>query len=113
MKLVLCYLAAASPDLSEPDLRSALTTALPTAVGENLMPTLAETWEKKGLQQGTLTGERLAYVNLARVRFGEVTAEELADVLAALPASQSLAPLAQWILEANTGNALLVRVRKL
>ena len=49
-----------------------------------------EEGRQEGRQEGTLTGERQAYVQLARVRFGEVIAEELAGALASLPASQSL-----------------------
>lgn len=39
--------------------------------GEELMPTIAETWVEQGLQQGRLVAERQLLKRLARQRFGD------------------------------------------
>ncbi len=56
LETVLRYLAQAAGQLDEPHLRDALVKALPADVGENIMPTLAETWVEQGRQQGLEKG---------------------------------------------------------
>ena len=51
LETVLRYLAQATGQLDEPTLRQALVQALPSNVGEKLMPTLAETWLNKELSR--------------------------------------------------------------
>lgn len=56
LEAVLRYLAQASGQLDEHDLREALTRALPDDIGDSVMPTLAETWVEQGRQEGLQKG---------------------------------------------------------
>jgi len=56
---VLRYLARVASGLDESTVRQALIQALPTDVGDEIMPTLAETWMEQGMEKGMEKGQIL------------------------------------------------------
>ena len=56
LETVLRYLAQVAGELNESILKAALLEALPSDIGDKLMPTLAETWHEQGLQKGIRQG---------------------------------------------------------
>lgn len=72
--------------------------------------------ERQGIQQGIQQGlqaERNAFVRQTRRRFGEVVAEALAKLLDHIGDPEQLAEVGEWIIDCDTGETLLSKVRDL
>ena len=70
---------------------------------------------REGLQQGlqqALTAERALLVRLARTRFGEACAQALAPIIETYTDTEALADIGEWIVIADSSEALLARVQQ-
>lgn len=56
--------------MDRPTLEAAIIQALPADMGENIMPTIAESWIEEGRQEGELRSTRRILLKLLRQRFG-------------------------------------------
>lgn len=96
LETVLRYLAHVSGELDVTTLKAALARALPSEIGETMMPTLAETWHEEGLQQGLQQGSEAHARRMLRTqltqRFGE-----LSDAIEQRIEQADQAQLDQWI----------------
>lgn len=116
LETVLRYLAQVSNVLTEANLQAALQQALPLEIGEQLMPTLAETWHEQGLQKGIVQARqesRLMLIRQAHVKFGAETANALLGLLERINDAEQLAQVGEWILQCPSGEDLLAQVREL
>lgn len=96
LEMILRYLAAAAGQIDEPTMLAALRQALPLDVEENIMPTLAETWEARGEERGEERGElkRARHILQRQLeqRFGALPAEVIRRIDDA-----DLVALDQWL----------------
>jgi len=75
LEMILRYVATAAGQLDETTLRAALREALPIEVEESVMPTIAETWEARGKQQGQRKHAQDILQRQLAQRFGALSAE--------------------------------------
>ena len=88
-------------------------------LGENI-PKWSEEWiakgEARGLAkgkaQGLALGQRIILVRVAQARFGTGTAAEFADQLERVSCPETLGALAEWLLNCNSSEALLAKLRR-
>ena len=69
---------------------------------------------KQGIKQGieqAIQAERTAFMRQIRRRFGDASTERLAVLLSQIHDPEQLADVGEWIVECDTGEALLERVR--
>jgi hypothetical protein len=82
LETVLKYIAQSTDKLDDTTLQAVVQRALPE-IGDTLMPTIAETWEERGLQKGLEKGlekgrqEEIAHLHanlldILEIRFGTV-----------------------------------------
>jgi hypothetical protein len=76
-------------------------------------------WKEEGLREGRqegrqegLAAERALLVRLARARFGESCAGALAPLLEEYTDTEVLADIGEWIVTADSGEALVARVQQ-
>lgn len=67
---------------------------------------------EQGLEQGILQGERQLLVRQARLRFGEGVAESLKALVEDIDDADRLADIGTWIIQCDSGEALLARVKE-
>jgi len=107
LEAVLRYLTSATDAVDEPALRRALDEAFP-AIGETIMPTLAEKWMEQGrkqgiqqgIQQGQAQGEAALLVRQLEHKFGALAAKYRTRVAEA--DAQTLLRWGERILTAKT-----------
>ena len=66
----------------------------------------------KGKAQGLALGQRIILVRVAQARFGTGTAAEFADQLESVSCPETLGALAEWLLNCNSSEALLAKLRR-
>ena len=67
----------------------------------------------EGLTEGRMEGQIAVMRRLAARKFGRETAERLAEQLTKIPDPERLGEVGEWILECDSGEALLARVARL
>ncbi len=71
-------------------------------------------WKEEGLQEGLQQGlatERDLLLRLARKRFGDACAQALAPLLEPQDNPETLAQIGEWLVDDDTGEAFLAKVR--
>ena len=79
---VVRYISGVARQVDRPTLEAAIIQALPTDMGENIMPTIAESWIEEGRQEGELRSARRILLRLLEQRFGplpEAVEQRVAD----------------------------------
>ena len=87
---------------------------LETEEGMTSLHHRAKEWEAEWIRQGIEQGidlQRTLLRRQAERRFGPATARELADRLAAITDVEQLALVGDWIMDCDSGDALLALVK--
>ena len=105
LSTVVRYIAAVAGQVDRWTLEAAIAKALPVDLGENIMPTIAETWKQEGRQEGRQEGLQehacLVLGKLLRQRFGPLSGEIERRIKAA-----DQATLDDWFDRALTAKSL-------
>lgn len=98
---VVRYIAGVARQVDRPTLEAAIIQALPADMGENIMPTIAESWIEEGRQEGELRSARRILLRQLKQRFGPLPEVVEQRVMDADPAT-----LDRWLDEVLTASSL-------